>query len=108
MRGAANDLDPDWLVMNTTNEEIELWLMDLASNLHLSKENGRNGFAGPATGLFTQWEKDFHASVNKQYDERTARGFTEKPLSGKQLVFLKRLWKRLAASTLQILDNGAP
>lgn len=95
----------DDLQLHTSLDEIEMWLCDVKPNLGATMRVKR-GFRGARdVPLYTRWEQDFFASVEKQYESRLARGLDRFPLSGKQLVILKRMWVKLAQAVARRIED---
>jgi hypothetical protein len=84
-RDDEQDYDPEELYQNTEPDTMERWLTDCEEVTGIDKSRGGPGFSS--------WEKEFLESVREQFDERSDR--TNKPLTGKQLVVLHKLWDRI-------------
>lgn len=95
--GKGDDKDPEWLEEHVTIDEIEMWLTSLMSNTKARVQGGRY--------LFSDWEQKFVESVNTQYDRKHAAGFHERPLTGKQLVYLKIMLDKLMDNTIEQLNK---
>lgn len=80
------DLDADTLYEETSVEQMGRWIEDCEENAEVPLHRGGTSF--------TEWERDFLNSIREQYDARVAEN-RKKPLSGKQLVVLKRIWDRI-------------
>lgn len=101
--GAQDESDPDWMYAETKPEQTKEWIDTLAPALGAQRTaSGRGGGAGP---LFSEWERDFHKSIAMQFEENTKKGLL-KPLTGKQLVVLAHMLKKLAADTAAKLEAG--
>jgi hypothetical protein len=73
-------------VHNTSVDQIEL-MLDVALHELRSPEGAY---------IYNDWERKFLLDVNAAYDSKARRGFLDRPLSGKQLFWLQRLYERLA------------
>lgn len=71
--------DADDLFRTTTVAEMRRWLSDLGEVTRAQNHD------------LTEWEVEFVESVRKQFNSKYGRGVA-KPLSGKQLVQLKKIW----------------
>lgn len=69
--------DADTLYNTTTPAEIRRWLLDLGE-VQRAQNHGLN-----------EWENEFVNSVREQFNRKKG---ALKPLSGKQLVQLKKIW----------------
>lgn len=107
--GAENERDPNWLQAHTSIEEIEMWLCDIKPHLHAEGPKSRMTKSGRVWGskapIFSEYEREFFVSIDKQYDDRIARGFDQFPLSGKQLVILRSMWVKLANSNARLVET---
>lgn len=79
------DYDAEELYQDTESSTMERWLDDCEEVVNIDGSHGGPGF--------TDWEKEFLGSLREQFDERAGR--TKKPLTGKQLVVLHKLWDRI-------------
>jgi hypothetical protein len=79
------DYDAEELYQNTDSDSMERWLDDCEEVVDIDLSRGGPGFSS--------WEKEFLSSLREQFDERSSR--TKKPLTGKQLVILRKLWDRI-------------
>lgn len=77
--------DPDELYEDTTVQDIQKWLEGCESNVEVGVTRGGTGFS--------EKERDFLESVRDQFDERVKAG-RNKPLSGKQLAWLRSLYDK--------------
>lgn len=75
--------DPEELYQETDRASIEKWLESVEENVAVGTARG-----GAA---FSDREKEFILSVREQVDARKDR---QKPLSGKQLAWLRSLYDR--------------
>ena len=100
-----NEQDPDWMLAHTTPDEIEMWLMDLAPCIELRERKiTKFGRLGNDGYIFSDWERAFFVSVNQQYNRRAAGGRYDNLLTGRQLVYLFRMWGKLGESTRKQLE----
>lgn len=83
------------LFAETSIEEIEFWLVELVKHVE----------AGNKKALFTSVEVDFIRDVNAQYDDRLLRGFSEYPLSRRQIWLLHRAWQRYVSTIVRALQE---
>lgn len=79
------DYDSEELYEETEPDTILKWLEGCESAAEVALHRGGTDF--------NEWERSFIVSIREQYDERTEQG-RRKPLSGKQLVTLRRLYDR--------------
>lgn len=91
--GAGDETDPRWLLVNTTNAEVELWMATVRPLIDHALQDGRRG---RVRSLFSPWERKFFESVCEQYTQRVTRGFDYQPLTGKQLFHLRALYVKVA------------
>jgi hypothetical protein len=77
--------DPEELYEETTIEEMGEWLRVVEENLEAGLLRGGVSF--------NDREHEFIESVREQYDARVSEG-RKKPLSGKQLAWLRDLYDR--------------
>lgn len=77
--------DPDSLYTTTKVEDVELWLEDCESVVNVEVHSGGPGY--------TDWEKEFLSSIRDQFDAKVRA--TKRPLSGKQLATLKKMWDQI-------------
>lgn len=70
--------DAETLYATTTVAEMRRWLQDLGEVQRAQNHD------------LTEWEVEFVDSVRKQFNDKYGR--IQKPLSGKQLVQLKKIW----------------
>lgn len=96
--GSGDRFDPEWLLLTTTNDQIEQWL---ATTLPCANANARSW-----TGrrLFSDWEIQFLVSVDAAYSAKALRG-VDRPLSGKQLFFLSKLFYRVVQEAEVLLTK---
>lgn len=73
--GRFVEYDPDELYGSTDRDDIDKWMMSIRD----ADED-----------TFTDWENEFIESVEKQLE----RASSDKPLSGKQLAVLRRLYDK--------------
>lgn len=105
--GSDDEHDPAWCLLNTSNDQIELMLVTVLPALEEQvTAQVRKNLSGyeKTSFLFSTWEQNFLKSINAQYEERTLRGYNDQPLSGRQLVYLHALYKRLAADVAAALE----
>lgn len=100
--GSNDHNDPVWLLENTTLDEIE---RVLATLLPLATPSTMNAL-GTLT-LFSEWEIKFIGEVNYLYEMKHSRGFHDRPLSGKQLFWLWKLYERVAADAESMIIKGS-
>lgn len=106
--GSGDDNDPEWLWLNTSNDEIALWLATVKPVLDVRAVRTKSERHGARFGdIFSPWERAFFASVNERYTSRMIRGFTDRPLSGKQLFILRQMYERVAALAADALSRSA-
>lgn len=101
--GSNDHNDPVWLLENISNDEIERTLSTLVPLATPATTN----FTG-RDRLFSDWEIQFIESVNRSYEEKHARGFHDRPLTGKQLFWLWKLYERVASDTEATFLMEAP
>ena len=80
-----DETDPEWLEQNTDVDTAELWLCVVGKMIEAR---------AAVTSDFSDWDVEFFKSINEQYDRRMARSYDKRPLSGKQLFHLHRLYMR--------------
>jgi hypothetical protein len=79
------DYDSEELYEETEPDTMLKWLEGCESAAEVALHRGGTDF--------TEWERNFITSIREQYDEKVEEG-RRKPLSGKQLVTLRRLYDR--------------
>ena len=79
---SRHDYDPDDLYQSTRRDEIERWVDDIETNASVGRRKG--GFD------LNDAEENFMQNVRNTLDRRSG----ERPLSGKQLVWLKQIFDR--------------
>jgi len=77
------DYDPEDLYQETDRPEIEKWIEACQEAKDVPKQNG-----GPA---FTDWELEFLENVAGRFAERES---AQHPLSGKQLLALRKMYDK--------------
>jgi hypothetical protein len=80
-----SDYDSEELYEETDVDTMRKWLEGCESAAEVPLHRGGTDF--------NEWERSFIESIREQFDERTEQG-RSKPLSGKQLVTLRRLYDR--------------
>ncbi len=90
-----NEQNPDWLIENSDLEEIEFWLCTVRAAIKS---------VSPGKYSFSEWELSFFESVDAQYNSRVQID-DRRPLSGRQLVHLHRLWMRVNNTTMTALER---
>lgn len=83
---ADSDYDAEDLYETTSLADLIQWLEDCETNAEVPVSRGGTAFS--------EWEREFLASIREQFDLRVERG-SRKPLTGKQLVVLKRMWDKI-------------
>lgn len=107
--GSEDWRDPVWVIFNTSLDQIEHMLALVGAAIdsevssailaHIKRKPGKYY-------LFTEWEREFYASVNDLYERRTLAGFFNAPLSGKQLVKLHAMYAKLALDVSYAFEIG--
>jgi hypothetical protein len=87
---------PEWLLENTTLDQIELMLDSL-----LKAQKSTRWMSTKL--IFNEWERGFISSVNAQYNAHVGN---PRPLTGKQLFWLTALFRRLAEDTSRALEGA--
>jgi len=108
--GAGDHTDPVWVLLNTSLDEIEMMLDLLIRSLdapvskaitaHVKQQHRGDGM------LFSSWDREFVLAINDVYDRRTLAGYHDRPLSGKQLVILHGIYRKLALDVAYSLEIG--
>ena len=98
--GSNDHNDPVWLLENITLDEIERILSVLVP---IATEDSKDQGNGKA--FFSEWEIKFVQTVNASYSDKHARGFHDRPLSGKQLFWLWKLYERVAKDAEQMITE---
>lgn len=98
--GTAGPSDPDHMYETTTTDQIGEWIETLRGQLDIARafQPASRGRVGAQVKLFSDWQRTFFASVEKQFIEGMAVGRT-RPLTGKQLVVLVHMVRSLASDT---------
>jgi hypothetical protein len=94
--GERNDSDPDWLRSVTTRNDVDVYLAGCVAEVQ-SKVAGGGGLS------LTEWERTFIDSISKRM-AIAEPGL--QPLTGKQLVVLKRLAEKVAQSIANRMAAG--
>ena len=79
------DYDSDELYEDTDVASIAKWLEACEDAAEVALHRGGTSFS--------EWERGFIESIREQYDRRILQE-SSKPLSGKQLVILRRLYDK--------------
>lgn len=101
--GSDDDRDPAWLMENTTLDQIEqhlAFLLPVVNETTMCSDD-------LSRRLFTDWEVSFFHSVNTAYERKHAAGFHDRPLTGKQLFYLRKLLRKLALDTETMIHKEA-
>lgn len=98
--GSNDHNDPVWLLENITLDEIERILSVLVPIAIADSSDQSQDKA-----FFSEWEIKFVQTVNASYSEKHARGFHDRPLSGKQLFWLWKLYERVAKDSEQMITE---
>jgi len=101
--GSNDHNDPAWLLENVSIDEIERVLSTLKPLANVTTLCSTTTHR-----LFSDWEIDFIDSVNNSYEQKHVRGFHDRPLTGKQLFWIWKLYERVAADAESMLMRDNP